>query len=280
MYTRKPDWLKTRLPHSDALKGVATTLKEYNLNTVCESAHCPNIGTCFSKGTATFMILGNICSRNCGFCAVDSGTAQEVDHGEPERVSKATSRLGLKHVVVTSVTRDDLEDGGASQFAATIRAVKKLGVKIEVLIPDFRGDKDALMKVIEAAPDVLNHNVETVPRMYDVVRPEASYRTSLKVLEMAKELNPEILTKSGLMVGIGEEDDELFEVFRDLREVGCDILTVGQYLRPSKKHLEVKRFVTPERFNEYGDEAKKLGFKFVASAPLVRSSFEAGSIFI
>nr|WP_240951388.1 lipoyl synthase [Caldanaerobacter subterraneus] len=251
-------------------------LKNMALNTVCQSANCPNMGECFARRTATFMIMGNICTRNCRFCAVEKGHPQPLDEEEPGRVAEAARRLGLKHVVVTSVTRDDLPDGGASHFAKTIYELKKLpGVTVEVLVPDFMGNEEAIRTVVEAKPDVINHNVETVPRLYSRVRPKADYIRSLNLLKKVKELDPLILTKSGIMVGLGETEEEVIEVMKDLRDIDCDMMTIGQYLRPSHKHIEVAEYVTPEQFKRYEEIGYKLGFKHVASGPLVRSSYHA-----
>lgn len=271
---RLPEWIKT--PSSD-LHTVKRVLRGHRLLTVCEEARCPNKGLCFSKPTATFMILGDICTRNCGFCSVKSGIPWPIDRDEPERVSKAAYEMGLRHVVITSVTRDDLFDGGASQFAETIKAVRRRlpEAKIEVLTPDFKGDESSLKTVLDAKPDVFNHNMETVRRLYYKVRPEADYERSLNVLRNAKKLFPHIKTKSGLMLGLGETIDEVIELLNDLRKVRCDFLTIGQYLRPSKKNLPVVEYIKPEIFEELKDIANDLGFKFVASGPLVRSSMNA-----
>lgn len=274
---RLPPWLHKRIPASGSLEATRRLLEELKLNTVCESALCPNLGECFARRTATFMILGRVCTRNCRFCAVEGGRPEPPDPDEPRRVAQAAARLGLKHVVVTSVTRDDLPDGGAGQFAATIRAVREElpGAVIEVLTPDFKGDRQSLVRVVEAQPHIFNHNVETVPRLYPQVRPEADYRRSLEVLRLVKELSPDVYTKSGLMVGLGETREEVEEVMADLRQVSCDILTVGQYLRPSPRHLEVREFVRPEVFDYYAEVGRKMGFLYIASAPLVRSSYNA-----
>lgn len=271
---RLPEWIKT--PSSD-LHTVKRVLRGHRLLTVCEEARCPNKGLCFSKPTATFMILGDICTRNCGFCSVKSGIPLPIDRDEPERVSKAAYEMGLRHVVITSVTRDDLFDGGASQFAETIKAVRRRlpEAKIEVLTPDFKGDESSLKTVLDAKPDVFNHNMETVRRLYYKVRPEADYERSLNVLRNAKKLFPHIKTKSGLMLGLGETIDEVIELLNDLRKVRCDFLTIGQYLRPSKKNLPVVEYIKPEIFEELKEIANDLGFKFVASGPLVRSSMNA-----
>ncbi|AAM24873.1 Lipoate synthase [Caldanaerobacter subterraneus subsp. tengcongensis MB4] len=275
MTVRKPEWLKVRILSED-LNRMEAFLKNMALNTVCQSANCPNMGECFARRTATFMIMGNICTRNCRFCAVEKGHPQPLDEEEPRRVAEAARRLGLRHVVVTSVTRDDLPDGGASHFAKTIYELKKLpGVTVEVLVPDFMGNEEAIRTVVEAKPDVINHNVETVPRLYSRVRPKADYIRSLNLLKKVKELDPLILTKSGIMVGLGETEEEVIEVMKDLRDIDCDMMTIGQYLRPSHKHIEVAEYVTPEQFKRYEEIGYKLGFKHVASGPLVRSSYHA-----
>jgi lipoic acid synthetase len=249
------------------------------LHTVCQSAHCPNQGECFARGTATFLILGNTCTRSCGFCAVGQGTPAAPDPAEPRRVAEAAARLGLRHVVVTSVTRDDLPDGGSGHFAATIAAVRAAcEATVEVLTPDFQGSAGSLTRVLEARPDVYNHNVETVPRLYPRVRPQASYERSLELLRRAAAHGHGIMPKSGLMVGLGESHGEAVAVMKDLRRVGCEALTVGQYLRPSPAHLPVERFVPPEEFDQYRDEAKVLGFSVVAAGPFVRSSYHADAL--
>lgn len=273
-----PKWLKTT-PH----KGTHTVkklLRDHGLSTVCEEARCPNQGKCFAKNTATFMILGDICTRNCGFCAVNSGVPHSVDNDEPLRVAQAAKVLGLTYVVVTSVTRDDLTDGGAAHFARTIRAVRDAvdNVRMEVLVPDFQGSSDAIKMVLEAGPDVFNHNVETVPRLYSSVRPQARYRQSLDVLKKVKEINKSQVTKSGMMVGLGERFNEVLDVMRDLRNVDCDIVTIGQYLRPRKDNLEVVEYIEPEIFDKYKAHALRMGFKSAASSPLVRSSMDAEEV--
>jgi len=275
-----PEWLKKRAPQQELLQEMQKLLRSLSLHTVCEEARCPNIGECFTRKTATFMILGDRCTRNCRFCAVKKGNPLPLDPQEPENVAKAVNKLRLKYVVITSVTRDDLDDGGANQFAKTIKEIRKLnkGVKIEVLIPDFKGSLSSLKKVIEAKPFVLNHNLETIPRLYSEVRPLANYERSLKLLEQAKELNSSIYTKSGLMVGLGETFGEVIEVMKDLRRVKCDILTIGQYLRPSIKHLPVKEYVRPEKFEEYEKIGKSQGFLSVISGPFVRSSYRAKEV--
>jgi len=275
--TRIPEWLTVKLPKKGTFEEVAQRLRALGVNTVCENASCPNIGECFCKKTATFMILGNVCTRNCGFCGVSHGKPQPVDADEPERVAKAASVLGLRYVVITSVTRDDLPDGGASHFARTITTLKRCipDVKVEVLVPDFKGDTLALQRVLDAEPFVLNHNVETVPRLYPIVRPEADYWRSLKLLETARRLQASIHTKSGIMLGLGESRDEVVQVLRDLRRVGCDFVTIGQYLRPSRSNLPVFEYVPPPTFEEYHAIASDLGFEHVASGPFVRSSYHA-----
>lgn len=277
---RLPDWIRTK-----SLSGLHTTkhmLRSRGLSTVCEEARCPNIGMCFSKPTATFMILGSRCTRNCGFCSVESASPQPPDDNEPERVALAAHDMGLTYVVITSVTRDDLPDGGALHFSKTVRAVRNSlpDAGIEVLTPDFKGDISALSAVLDSAPDVFNHNVETVPRLYPLVRPQADYGRSLRVLRNAGEIAPLIRTKSGIMVGLGETDAEIVSVLKDLRAAGCGYLTIGQYLRPSKKNLPVVEYVMPAVFERYGEVARSLGFRAVASAPLVRSSMNAEEMFL
>jgi lipoyl synthase len=278
---RHPDWIKARLPSGDNYHELKRLLGGLNLNTVCEEAHCPNIGECWDQRTATVMILGDTCTRACGFCAVKTGRPTWFDGDEPRRVAEAISRLGLEHVVVTSVARDDLPDGGASIFAETIRQLRERcpGMGIEVLIPDFNGESVALRTVMAAGPDILNHNVETVERLQKPVRKRARYDRSLGVLERAKELalefGHEVHTKSSIMVGLGEERAELSQTFRDLRAVDCDVLTIGQYLRPSEKHLPLIRYYHPDEFAEMKTEALTLGFRHVESGPLVRSSYHA-----
>jgi lipoyl synthase len=278
---RKPEWLRIKKREGENLGYVKHILEDLSLNTVCEAANCPNRAECFSKRTATFMILGRECTRNCRFCNVSSNPVEAVNPEEPNNVAEATVKLGLQHVVITSVTRDDLSDGGADHFAKTIRAIKEKDPKIivEVLIPDLQGDVDALKIVIDAKPDILNHNVETVPRLYPDVRPMAIYERSLEVLENSKKLDPDMLTKTGIMLGLGEKEEEVIQVFKDLREKGCDFLTVGQYLPPSDEHVELVEYVHPDQFDKYKEEALKLGFKFVASSPLVRSSYKAADMF-
>lgn len=277
MHMRKPDWLKIKLKDAEKLTEVKKMLDGLALHTVCEEANCPNVIECFGKRTATFMILGRICTRNCTFCNVTKGQVETVDLEEPSRVAEAVRELNLKHVVVTSVTRDDLPDGGAEHFLKVIEKVKELNdeIVIEVLIPDFQGDYEALVKVIKGSPDVLNHNVETVPRLYPTVRPQAKYLRSLELLKNAKKIDDKIYTKSGIMLGLGEKEDEVIEVLKDLRAVGCDLLTIGQYLAPSKNHHPIIEYIEPAVFQQYKDIGDELGFKYVASGPLVRSSYHA-----
>jgi lipoyl synthase len=279
--SHKPAWLKRRLPSGPVYEQVRALLKKGHLHTVCQEARCPNVWECFSQNTATFLILGDRCTRNCGFCAVAHGTAGPPDMEEPSRIAEAVQQMALQYVVVTSVTRDDLSDGGAGIFADTIKSIRQRmpGTCIEVLTPDFKGDISAIEKVIFARPDVFNHNIETVPRLYPVVRPQADYQRSLKVLEMAKKIDPDMITKSGIMVGLGETEKEVLDTFQDLLNVGCNILTIGQYLQPTKQHLPVKRFVPPEEFQKLRDEAIRMGFDEVASGPFVRSSYRAKDLF-
>jgi lipoic acid synthetase len=273
----KPAWLKAKAPVGENYHSLKKLARSLNLHTVCESAQCPNIGECWEHKTATFMMLGNLCTRRCGFCAVPKGRPEAIDFDEPRRVAEAIATLGLKHAVVTSVNRDDDVVGGARAFAMLIEEVRKQapGCQIEVLVPDFQGREDAIRLVVEAHPEVLNHNTETVPRLYRAVRSGSRYERSLQLLETAKRLDPAIITKSGVMAGLGEEMDELLAVFRDLASVGVDILTVGQYLRPSKDHLPMARYYTPDEFAEMKYEAMKMGFRHVESGPLVRSSYHA-----
>src|SRR5215470_7267304 len=273
----KPQWLKARPPMGENYHQLKVLARSLGLHTVCESAQCPNIGECWNHRTATFMLLGDICTRRCGFCAVPKGKPEAIDREEPQRVAEAVATLGLKHAVVTSVNRDDDNVGGAQVFADTIREIRKLtpDCRVEVLIPDFQGLEEPLRIVLEARPDVLNHNTETVPRLYRAVRSGARYQRTLDLLENAKEISPGMVTKSGVMVGLGESMEELIEVFRDLGERGVDILTVGQYLRPSKDHLPIARFYTPAEFQQLKTEALRFGFRHVESGPLVRSSYHA-----
>lgn len=275
--TRKPDWLKRRLPTGDAFNQMRALIEAGKLHTVCQEAKCPNIWECYSHGTATFLIMGERCTRNCRFCSVAAGPPEALDPQEPDRVAEAVAAMGLNYVVITSVTRDDLADGGAAHFAATLHAVRRRvpGAMIEVLIPDFQGEAAALASVLAARPDVLNHNIETVPRLYPQVRPQADYRRSLELLRRAGQMTPEIPTKSGLMLGLGERPEEIRQTLADLRAVGCRILTLGQYLQPSAAHLPVKAYVAPEDFERWRAAALEMGFSEVASAPFVRSSYHA-----
>ena len=277
----KPPWLKKRLPPFEDLVKVKSILDSAQLHTVCEEARCPNLGECFSKGTATLLILGRICTRNCGFCAVAHGVSAPLDEEEPKKVAQAVIKMGLQYVVITSVTRDDLPDGGASHFAKTIQAIRALdrGIKIEVLIPDFKGDLSSLVTVLKEDPDVLNHNIETIPRLYQEVRPRADYRRSLDLLKRAKEKDPRAVTKSGFMLGLGETEKEVYSLLQDLSEVGCDFLTIGQYLQPRPDRLPVVRYIPPEEFEGYKKIGEEMGFKSVASGPFVRSSFHAAQMF-
>jgi lipoic acid synthetase len=278
---RLPPWFNQRIADPDKVLPVKGLLDGLSLHTVCESALCPNIGGCFTRGTATFLILGNVCTRRCTFCAVRKGSPPPLDNDEPRHLLEAVEKLSLKYVVITSVTRDDLPDGGAAHFAETVRLIreKRPQTKVEVLIPDFRGSLEAIKTVVNARPDVINHNIETVPRLYPEVRPQADYQRSIKLLSTVKALDAAITTKSGLMLGLGESREEVIRVMRDLREVACDLLTIGQYLQPSPHHHPIVRFVTPEEFAAYEDIGKEMGFAAVASAPLVRSSFQAAEFY-
>jgi lipoic acid synthetase len=272
---RRPKWIRAKLPYGESYTKLLGLMRGKQLHTVCEEAHCPNLGECWGRGTATFMILGDICTRSCGFCAVKTGRPTEFDTDEPSRVADAVASMKLRHVVITSVNRDELHDGGAAIFAETIRQIRirEPRCRIEILIPDFKGEKLALDIVVDAAPDILNHNVETVPRLYSIVRPQAKYERSLEVLNYFKEHG--LATKSGMMVGIGEKPEEVLDVMKDLRKSNVDILTIGQYLQPTKEHLLIDRYVTPEEFKMYKQTGLEMGFKFVESGPLVRSSYHA-----
>ncbi len=274
---RKPDWLKVRFPAGLRYQQLKTLMREQSLHTVCEEAHCPNVGECWNAGTATFMILGDVCTRSCGFCAVTTGRPGVIDAMEPLRLAQAVRTLDLDYVVITSVNRDDVESGGAEIFAGCIRAIRRVdpAIRVEVLIPDFKGNWVALAEVVAARPFVLNHNVETAPRLYRRVRPQALYPRSLELIRRAKELAPDMLTKSGFMVGLGETRDELFGLMRDLRANGCDIVTIGQYLRPSLRHLPVERYYDPGEYAAFRDYGAELGFTHVEAGPLVRSSYHA-----
>jgi lipoic acid synthetase len=274
---KKPEWLKARAPMGEGYHDLKKLARTLDLHTVCESAQCPNIGECWNHGTATFMLLGNLCTRRCGFCAVPKGKPLPIDFDEPRRVAEAVATLKLKHAVVTSVNRDDDNIGAAQVFAETIHEIRNhaSGCQVEVLIPDFQGREDALKIVIDAKPEILNHNTETVPRLYRAVRSGARYQRTLDLLANVKKMDPKMVTKTGVMVGIGEEMHELLDVFRDLTAINVDILTVGQYLRPSKDHLPLTRYYTPNEFLFMKEEALKMGFRHVESGPLVRSSYHA-----
>lgn len=272
---KKPDWLKVKMPSGENYKDVYQLMRESKLHTVCEEAKCPNMGECWNNRTATFMILGDTCTRSCGFCNIKVGMPNELDLDEPRRVAEAVEELKLRHVVITSVNRDELRDGGSSIFSETVRLIREKmpSCTIEILIPDFKGSEDAFEIIIKNPPDILNHNLETVPRLYSVVRPQAKYERSLKLIKWFKEKG--LRTKSGIMVGIGERQEEVLDLMKDLINHGCDILTIGQYLQPTKVHLPVDRYVTLEEFNLYKEEGLIMGFKAVESAPLVRSSYHA-----
>jgi len=274
---RKPEWLRIRSIKDSNISYVEEIVKSLNLNTVCLEANCPNYSDCFSRKTATFMILGKNCTRNCSFCNVRHDTPQLVNHDEPEKIAHAVKKLGLRYLVITSVTRDDLPDGGAEHFAQVIYAMRKHSPEtaVEVLIPDFNGNENSLKIVADAVPHVISHNMETVSALYDVVRPQAKYQRSLELLKNIKLLNPKIHSKSGIMLGMGETKEQVSKIFNDLREVNCEFITIGQYLSPSCEHYPVHEYITPRQFEEYGAEAKAKGFAFVASAPLVRSSYNA-----
>jgi len=273
----RPEWLKQKVPNQEALLEMEKMLRKLSLNTVCESASCPNIGICFNNRTATFMIMGGTCTRVCRFCAVNKGKPQKLDIKEPYNVAKASKVLGLTHVVVTSVTRDDLEDGGAEHFSRTVKEIRQHnpGATIELLIPDLNGNWDALDVIVKSRPDIINHNVETVPALYEKVRPQAIYHQSLELLRQVKNKDGNIYTKSGLMLGLGEKYEEILEVIEDLVKINCDILTLGQYLQPSKDHYPVQKYVYPDIFDKLKKIAIQKGFKYVAAGPFVRSSYKA-----
>ena len=277
MPVRRPDWLRVRVPTGENYDELKRLMRSKALHTVCEEARCPNIGECWSHRTATFMILGSVCTRSCGFCAVATGRPMALDWEEPRRVAEAVTQMDLRHVVVTSVNRDELHDGGATIFAATIRWIRRLNPEcaVEVLTPDFKGSRDALKILMDARPSVYSHNVETVPRLYRRVRPQAVYERSLDVLRWSKEMYPDIPTKTGFMLGLGETKDEVLALMQDLRTTDVDIITIGQYLQPSHEHLPIERYVTPEEFREYAREGRAMGFRHVESGPLVRSSYHA-----
>jgi lipoic acid synthetase len=273
---RRPEWLKAKIPGGENYSQLYNLMRTHRLHTVCEEARCPNMGECWNAGTATFMILGDICTRSCGFCAVKTGRPMPgLDWDEPRRVADAVERMKLRHAVITSVNRDERKDGGAPIFAETIREIRRRvpSCRVEVLIPDFKGSEEALAIVLEAKPDILNHNLETVPRLYKTVRPQANYRQSLQVLERAKKKG--FVTKTGMMLGIGERTEEVLECMKDIRAAGCDILTLGQYLQPTKEHLPIDRYVHPDEFRMLKEEGSRMGFRHVESGPLVRSSYHA-----
>ncbi len=272
---RRPHWLKAKLPSGENYTHLRSIIDTYKLHTVCEEARCPNMGECWNAGTATFMILGDVCTRSCTFCAVKTGRPTQLDTDEPRRVAESIKLIGIKHAVITSVNRDELEDGGARIFAETVRSARELlpTLKIEVLIPDFQGDEEALNIVLDAKPGILNHNIETIPRLYPEVRPQAKYERSLQLLDRAKRYGA--VTKSGVMVGLGEEFDEIVGVMKDLRNVECDIITIGQYLQPTKDHHPILRYVPPEEFLQLREIGYSMGFRHVESGPLVRSSYHA-----
>jgi len=278
---RLPEWARKTSPLAPGARELRVLLREKSLNTVCEEARCPNLGECFTRGTATFMLLGDRCTRRCSYCSVSTARPLPPDPAEPARVAEAAARMGLRYVVLTSVNRDDLADGGASHFADTVRAVRRTlpQAGIEVLVPDFKGDREALRAVLEAGPEVFNHNIETVPRLFPLLRPQGRYRLSLEVLRAAKGLFPGQATKSGLMVGLGETDDEVSPVLADLRAAGVDIVTIGQYLRPTREHEPVHRYLAPEAFRAFEDEARAIGFPTVYSGVFVRSSFNAEEVY-
>jgi len=273
---KRPDWLRVKLPYGERFRDVVNTIDEHKLHTVCQSARCPNMGECWTAGTATFMILGNVCTRSCGFCAIKTGRPEEgLDWDEPRRVTEAARLMGLKHIVITSVNRDEREDGGGPIFVETIRQLREAipGCTIEILTPDFRGVWSAIKPVLESRPDIFNHNMETVPRLYRRVRPQADYQRSLDVLQKAKEFG--LRTKSGIMVGLGERDEEVIQLMKDFVEIGLDVMTIGQYLQPTRMHLPVEAFIHPDKFQEYKQIGESMGIEHVESGPLVRSSYHA-----
>jgi lipoic acid synthetase len=276
---RRPEWIKVRAPGGETYTQLRHLMRSKKLHTVCEEAMCPNIGECWGAGTATFLILGNICTRSCGFCDIKTGRPDPIDWQEPMRVAESVRAMNLQHVVITSVNRDERKDGGAPIFAMVIRRIREVhpGCSIEVLIPDFKGDPDALKIVMDARPEILNHNVETVPRLFRKVQPQDHYEWAMSTLENAKKMDPLVLTKSGIMVGLGETFDEVVEVMQDLADREVDILTIGQYLQPSKQHLPIERYYTPEEFEEFKRIGLEMGFKWVESGPLVRSSYKAAA---
>ena len=281
MQERLPAWFKKRIPDSKIMIAMEGLIGNLHLHTICESAICPNPGDCFSKRTATFLILGDVCTRNCTFCAVKKGFPLPVDGDEPAHLAEAVVHLGLRHVVITSVTRDDLADGGATHYVKVVTGLKERNkaITVEVLIPDFQGSLEALKKVVDARPEVINHNMETIPRLYPEVRPLADFQRSLGLFEKIKEFDPRIITKSGFMVGLGETQAELLEAMKELRQAGCDLLTIGQYLQPSPQHHRLVKYIHPDEFEEYARLGREMGFVAVASAPLVRSSFKASELY-
>lgn len=274
---QKPEWLKKRITYNQDINNTRKLLNDLELNTVCESARCPNLSECFAKSTATFMIMGNNCTRNCRFCAVPSENPENLDPEEPVQLAVAVKKLNLKHVVITSVTRDDLDDGGAAHFSKCVKEIRKMkdDIIIELLIPDLQLNHKAINTVVSSSPDIINHNLETVPQLYSKVRPEADYNRSLEVLSYIKKSDNNIYTKSGIMVGLGETESQVIELMKDLRKINCDILTIGQYLQPSQEHLPVESYIKPKQFQKYEDIGKELGFKYIASGPYVRSSYQA-----
>jgi len=274
---RHPDWLKVKIGGGESYIKMKSLLRSVKLHTICEEAKCPNIAECFGSGTAVFLILGDICTRNCRYCYVKHGEPSDLNLNEPKDIAESVKHLGLKYVIITSVTRDDLEDGGASVFSDTISEIRKLNkvCKIEVLIPDFKGDINSLKKVIDAKPDVINHNIEVVKDLFEEIRPQGNYEVSLKILNEIKKLNKDVNTKSGFMVGLGENKDQILNTMKDLRKVNVDFLTIGQYLQPSRNHAPIKKYYCPEEFEHFKEKALDLGFKHVESGPLVRSSYHA-----
>lgn len=274
---RRPEWIKVRVPGGESYDTLKTLMRSKQLHTVCEEAHCPNIGECWGAGTASFLIMGDICTRSCGFCDIKTGRPLPLDWAEPERVAQAVKSMNLKHVVITSVNRDERQDGGAPIFAGCIQRIRELqpGCSIEVLIPDFKGSWDALKIVMDARPEILNHNVETVPRLFKKVQPQDKYEWAMATLSNAKQMDSEVLTKSGIMLGLGEQYDEIVAVMHDLRQCGVDILTVGQYLQPSKQHLPIEKYYHPDEFASLKQLGYEMGFRWVESGPLVRSSYRA-----
>lgn len=281
MHQRLPDWIKRDIIDTEKTRTVRRILKKNGLNTVCDSARCPNKGECYAKNTATFMILGNICTRNCRFCSISTALPEKINPEEPRLIAESIKELDLKYAVITSVTRDDLPDGGAEHFSQTIAEIRKLTseVKIEVLTPDFKGDKKAIDIIIKAKPQVFNHNIETIKKLYPIARPQAIYQRSLDFLAYIKEQSKEIYTKSGLMIGLGETQEEILELLKDLKNHNCDIVTIGQYIQPTKQHLPVEKYYTPEEFETLKEEALKIGIKYPVSFPLARSSYKASEIF-